>query len=178
MFNENNFFKNFSLNSRGFNQNLKKTKIIFNSFKSDLKNSKIPPLQSYEKDYIFDFTQNTVRKFYKYKNIIIIGMGGSILGTKSIFSFLKTKIKKKVFFFDNLDENLYLQFNKIKILKNSCFIIVSKSGNTLETIANLSMIFSKFLFKNKSIFITEMKDNVLNDIADKFNAEIIDIKIL
>jgi len=42
-------------------------------------------------------------------------MGGSILGTKSIYSFFKKKIKKKVFFFDNLDENLHLQFNKIKI---------------------------------------------------------------
>ena len=99
MFNENNFFKNFSLNSRGFNQNLKKTKIIFNSFKSDLKNFEIPLLQSYEKNYIFDFTPNTIRKFYKYKNIIIIGMGGSILGTKSIYSFFKARIKKKVFFF-------------------------------------------------------------------------------
>ena len=103
-------------------------------------------------------------------------MGGSILGTKSIYSFLKTKVKKEVFFFDNLDENLHLQFNKIKILKNSCFIIVSKSGNTLETITNLSVVFSKSLFKNKLIFITEMKDNVLNNIADKFNAEIIEHK--
>ena len=103
-------------------------------------------------------------------------MGGSILGTKSIYSFLKTKVKKEVFFFDNLDENLHLQFNKINILKNSCFIIVSKSGNTLETIANLSVVFSKFLFKNKVIFITEMKDSVLNNIADKFNAEIIEHK--
>ena len=29
-------------------------------------------------------------------------MGGSILGTKSIYSFLKRKIRKKVFFFDIL----------------------------------------------------------------------------
>ena len=65
MLNENNFFKNFSFNSKEFNQNLKKTKIIFNSFKSDLKNSKIPPLQSYEKDYIFDFTQNIIYHLFK-----------------------------------------------------------------------------------------------------------------
>ena len=101
-------------------------------------------------------------------------MGGSVLGAKSIYSFLKTKVKKEVFFFDNLDANLHLQFDKLKIVKNSCFIIISKSGNTLETITNLGVIFSKSLFKNKLIFITEMKDNVLNNVANKFNAEIIE----
>ena len=55
----------------------------------------------------------TVKKFSKYKNIVVIGMGGSILGTKSIYSFFKEKIKKKVFFFDNLDLNS--KYKKIKI---------------------------------------------------------------
>ena len=176
MLSKNIFLNNFFFKSKKYYQNLKKTQKIFNSFQLDLKNFEIPLLKCYEKDYTFDFSPTTVKKFSKYKNIVVIGMGGSILGTKSIYSFLKKKVKKEVFFFDNLDENLYLQFNKINILKNSCFIIVSKSGNTLETIANLSVVFSKFLFKNKSIFITEMKDNVLNDIADRFDAEIIEHK--
>ena len=176
MLNKNIFFNNFFFKSKKFYQNLKKTQKIFNSFQLDLKNFEIPLLKCYEKDYTFDFSPTTVKKFSKYKNIVVIGMGGSILGTKSIYSFLKTKVKKEVFFFDNLDENLHLQFNKINILKNSCFIIVSKSGNTLETIANFSVVFSKSLFKNKLIFITEIKDNVLNNIADKFNAEIIEHK--
>ena len=176
MLNKSIFFNNFFFKSKKFYQNLKKTQKIFNSFQLDLKNIEIPLLKCYEKDYTFDFSPTTVKKFSKYKNIVVIGMGGSILGTKSIYSFLKTKVKKEVFFFDNLDENLHLQFNKINILKNSCFIIVSKSGNTLETIANFSVVFSKSLFKNKLIFITEIKDNVLNNIANKFNAEIIEHK--
>jgi len=176
MLNKSIFFNNFFFKSKKFYQNLKKTKKIFSSFQLDLKNFEIPLLKCYEKNYTFDFSTTTVKKFSKYKNIVVIGMGGSILGTKSIYSFLKTKVKKKVFFFDNLDENLHLHFNKIKILKNSCFIIVSKSGNTLETIANLSIVFSKSLSKNKLIFITETKDSVLNNIAVKFNAEVIEHK--
>ena len=176
MLNKNIFFNNFFFKSKKFYQNLKKTQKIFNFFQSNLKNFEIPLLECYEKDYIFDFSTATVKKFSKYKNIVVIGMGGSILGTKSIYSFLKTKIKKEVFFFDNLDENLHLRFNKIKILKNSCFIIISKSGNTLETITNLGVVFSKSLLKNKLIFITEIKDSILNDIANKFNAEIIEHK--
>ena len=166
----------FYLNSKKFYKNLEKTKKIFNSLKHDLINSAIPLLQCYEKNYIFDFTPTTIKKFSKFKNIVIVGMGGSILGTKSIYSFFKKKVKKKVFFFDNLDTNLNLQFNKIKNLKNSCFIIVSKSGNTFETITNLSIVFSKSLLKNKLIIITEIKDSCLMNIANKFNAEIIEHK--
>ena len=176
MLKKDNFFKNYFTNLSKYNQNLKKTKKIFNSFLLDLRNDQIPFLTSYEKNYEFDFSTSTVKKFSKYKNIIIIGMGGSILGTKSIYSFLKKKIKKKVFFFDNLDLNLNLKYKKIKSLKNSCFIIISKSGNTLETITNLRTIFSKNLLKNKLVIITEIADNALMNIASRYHAEIIEHK--
>ena len=129
-----------------------------------------------KRDYEFDFSVAAVKKFSNYRNIVVIGMGGAILGTKSIYSFLSKKIKKKVFFFDNLDPNLHLEYKKIKNLKNSCFIVVSKSGNTLETITNLSIIFSESLLKNKLVIITEFKNSSLFDIGNKFNAEIIEHK--
>ena len=46
-----------------------------------------------------------IKKFKKYKKIVLIGMGGSILGSKAIYSFFKKKIKIQVHFFDNLDED-------------------------------------------------------------------------
>ena len=176
MLKKDNFFKSYFINLSKHNNNLKKTKKIFDSFIIDLKNYQIPLLQSYEKNYEFDFSTETVKKFSRYKNIIVIGMGGSILGTKSIYSFLKKRIKKEVFFFDNLDLNLSLKYKKIKNLKNSCFIVISKSGNTLETITNLGTIFSKNLLKNKLIIITEATDNALMTIANKYQAEIIEHK--
>ena len=103
MLKKDNFFKNYFINLSKYNKNLKKTKKIFNSFIVDLKNNQIPLLKSYEKNYEFDFSTTTVKKFSRYKNIVVIGMGGSILGTKSIYSFLEKKIKKEVFFFDPLD---------------------------------------------------------------------------
>ena len=176
MLKKDNFFKSYFINLRKYNKNLKKTKKIFNSFLVDLKNNQIPLLESYEKNYAFDFSTTIVKKFSKYKNIIVIGMGGSILGTKSIYTFLKKKIKKNVFFFDNLDGNLNLKYKEIKSLSNACFIVVSKSGNTLETITNLGTVFSKNLIKNKLIVITELTDNALITIANKYNAEIIEHK--
>ena len=176
MLKKDNFFKNYFIHSSKYNNNIKKTKKVFKSFLVDLKNFKIPLLESYEKNYEFDFSKATVEKFSKYKNIVVIGMGGSILGTKSIYSFLKKRIKKEVFFFDNLDLNLNLKYRKIKNLKNSCFIVASKSGKTIETIINLGTIFSKNLLKNKLIIIAEPTDNALMVIANKYNAEIIQHK--
>jgi len=172
MLNKSNFF----LNSKSFYKNLKNTKKVFKSLESDIKNFEVPLLHSYEKNYAFDFLPRTIRKFSKYKNIVVIGMGGSILGTKTIYNFFKYKIKKNLFFFDNLDRNLHLQFKKLKNLKNSCFIIISKSGNTLETLTNLNLVFSKSLLKNKLIIISEIKNSSLMNIANKYTAEVIEYK--
>ena len=176
MLNKSNFFGSYFGNSKSYYKNITKTKKILNSFLVDLKDFKVPLLESYEKDYEFDFSSATVKRFSSYKNIVIIGMGGSILGTKSIYSFLKKKIKKNVFFFDNLDSNLFSKYKKIKNLKNSCFIVAGKSGRTIETIVNLGVIFSKNLLKNKLIIIAEPTDNALMAIANKYNAEIIEHK--
>ena len=176
MLKKNSFFKGYLFNSAKHNKNINKTRKIYNIFLRELKNDNIPLLKSFEKNYEFDFSREMVKKFLKYNNIIIIGMGGSILGTRSIYSFLKSKIKKNVFFFDNLDPNLFLKYKKIKNLKNSCFILSGKSGRTIETITNFGIIFSKHLIKNKLIIIAQTSDNDLINIANKYNAEIIEHK--
>tara|TARA_Y100000590_G_C15657614_1_gene991272 strand:+ start:40 stop:1254 length:1215 start_codon:yes stop_codon:yes gene_type:complete len=176
MFNKSNFFNKFFLSSKKFNENLKKTKKVFENFKSDFENLELPLLDSYAKGYEFDFSQQTIKKFLKFQNIVIIGMGGSILGSKAIYSFFKKKVKKNLFFFDNLDSDLFSEFKKIRNIKSSCFIIISKSGNTIETLSNLGIIFSKFSLKGKLVFITEFKANSLTNIANKLNSEIIEYK--
>jgi glucose-6-phosphate isomerase len=171
-----NFFRNFSLKNKEFNQNLKKTKKNFKILKSEVKNNKIPFLASFEKNYKFNFSKQKINQFSKCKNIIVIGIGGSILGTQSIYSFFGKKIKKKFFFINNLDSNLILKYKNLKNLKNSCFIVVSKSGNTLETITNLGVIFSKKILKKRLVIITEMNDNPLMSIAKKYDAEVVEHK--
>ena len=99
MFKKNIFFKGFYFKSKQFNINLTKTKKNFLLLQSDLKNSQIPLLKSFEKNFSLDYSSEISSKFSKYKNLVIIGMGGSILGTQCIYSFLEKKIKKKLFFF-------------------------------------------------------------------------------
>ena len=92
-------------------------------------------------------------------------MGGSSLGTQAIYDFLKNKINKKFFFIDNLKP---IQKN----FKNKKFVnlIVSKSGNTIETIANSNILIKK---NDNNIFITENKNNYLYNLAKKLKSEII-----
>ena len=91
-------------------------------------------------------------------------MGGSILGTKAIYSFLKHKIKKKFVFIDNLDQDFLSKIKQECKLAKTLFLIVSKSGNTNETIINSS--YFKFFFKKSNIIIiSENKNNILYKFA-------------
>ena len=96
-------------------------------------------------------------------------MGGSILGAEAIYQFLKFKIKKKFVFIDNLNPVI----KKKKSINNDVNIIISKSGNTLETILNSNLLVSK---KKNNIIITENRNNYLNKLATDIKAEIFEHK--
>ena len=155
MKNKNILFKNFKLDKKTINTK----KILTELLKED---NKI--LQSLSNNYSDSYTKKSLSKYKNFKNIRIIGMGGSSLGTRAIYSFLKHKIKKKITFFDNL------QPNKIKDKKKHLNLIVSKSGNTLETIVNSNIYINKF---DQNIFITENKKNYLHVLANKLKSEIV-----
>ncbi len=108
----------------------------------------------------YNFNTKKIKYFKKFETIILIGMGGSVLGAKAIYSFLEHKIKKKFIFLDNLDERYLLKIKKEINLKKALFMIVSKSGNTKETIIN-SSFFKSFFKKKNIIIISEEKNNIL-----------------
>jgi len=125
-----------------------------NLFKSFLPNSK----------YSFNF--QSIKKFNNFRTVVVIGMGGSILGTKAIYSFLKHKIKKKFIFIDNLDQDFLSKIKQECKLAKTLFLIVSKSGNTNETIIN-SSYFKFFFKKSNTIIISENKNNILYKFAKR-----------
>ena len=122
-------------------------------------------LKSLSKNYQNSFTKKKLNKYKKNKNYRVIGMGGSSLGTQAIYNFLSNKIKKNFLFFDNLIVKPKL--DKKKIFTN---IVVSKSGNTIETIINANVLIKK---NDNNIFITENKNNYLYLLAEKLKADII-----
>ena len=127
-----------------------------------------PLLKSFFKDYNYSYKKNDLKKFKKYRNIRIIGMGGSILGIEAIHQFLKHKVKKKLFFLNNLRP--YIE-NKKKALN----IVISKSGETLETISNFHIL-HKRKKNQKNVFITEKSNNYINILAHQLKDDVFEHK--
>ena len=138
---------------------IKLKKIFKNLVKSNLE-----VINSLGKNYKYSYNKNIILRFKKNNNFRIIGMGGSSLGSQAIYDFLKYKVKKKFIFVDNL---VPAQKKKKKKFVN---LIISKSGNTIETITNSNLLIKD---KEKNIFITENKQSYLGILAKKLKAEII-----
>ena len=157
-------FKNFSEKSKNLHLNK-----IFKNLKINYLKGQIKFLLSFSKSYKYSYSKKLVHKYKNFLNFRVIGMGGSILGAKAIFQFLNHKIKKNFFFIDNLQNRLDLKENK----KSFVNLVISKSGNTLETISNANILIKK---NNKNIFIIENKNNYLNNLANQIKAEIVEHK--
>ena len=151
-------FKNFQIK-----KNKKKINNIKKKFINLIKeNNEI--IVSLGKKYKYSFKIKELSKYKNYFNYRIIGMGGSSLGAKAIYNFLKHKIKKKISFLNNL------RVEQKQSKKKHLNLIISKSGNTLETIVNSNILIKK---SDKNIFITENKKNYLNLLAHKLKSEIV-----
>ena len=147
------------------NYRLKKNNIkIKKDFKVLIKENNII-IRSLSPSYKNNYKKKLISKLKKNKNYKLIGMGGSILGSESIYDFLKHKIKKNFYFYNNLCPTI-----NIDKKEKSINLIISKSGNTLETIANTNLILKK---KQENIFITENKKSYLFSLATELKSEIV-----
>ena len=162
-----NFYNSLGL-EKGEKKLIKKISKIFSQLIDETKNQR-ETLNLLSNKYKFNFKISEFKKFKKFKTIAVIGMGGSILGVEAIHNFLEFKIKKKVYFFNNLDENKIIDFKNKENLSKVLFIIISKSGHTIETITNTFLM--KIVKKNSKnlIIVSEKNNSFLYLLAKKFN---------
>ncbi len=118
----------------------------------------------------------------KYKNYVIVGIGGSDLGSRTIVNALENKSGVNILFIgSNTDpDELDSFFNNIS-LEDSVFNIISKSGETIEIIANFLYIESqieKQMGKDKVedhiIITTSEPKSTIRDLASEYNIQIIE----
>ena len=149
-------------------KNFKKKKVNIRLFKllKDITSKENQIIQSLTSSYQNSYSNSIILKLKKYSEIKLIGMGGSTLGARAIYSFLKDKIKKNFIFVDSLEP----KNDKIKNKKSFLNLIISKSGNTLETITNANILVKK---NHKNIFITQNQKSYLMTLAKKLKAEVI-----
>ena len=157
MLTQNISFKNFLIH---------KKKLVVKKNLNLILNEETQVISSLSKSYKDSFSKKNIKHFNKKLDYRIIGMGGSTLGAQAIYDFLKKKIKKKFIFVDNLNTS---KNNQTK--KNLNNLIISKSGNTTETIVNANILIKK---KDRNLFITEKKKSYLSLLAQKLKAEVVD----
>ena len=157
MLTQNISFKNFLIH---------KKKIVVKKNLNLILNEETQVISSLSKSYKDSFNKKNTKHFNKKLDYRIIGMGGSTLGAQAIYDFLKKKIKKKFIFVDNLNTSKNKQTKK-----NLNNLIISKSGNTTETIVNANILIKK---KDRNLFITEKKKSYLSLLAQKLKAEVVD----
>ena len=131
----------------------------------DLINKNSPIIQSLSKNYKDKFNKSFLNKIKKNKNYRLLGMGGSTLGSQAIYQFFENTVKNNFEFIDNLQSKK--NFNKKKYTN----LIISKSGNTIETIVNANILIKK---KDANFFITENKKNYLHLLAKQLKADVIE----
>ena len=156
-------------NNGKYNKNLDLSKIKAAEILKDFSEGKNQILQSFTSKY-----QKTIRELnetikFKDKKKVIIGIGGSSSGAKALSFFLNDK----TIYFDNLDYEYFKNFFLKNNIKDYIFFVVSKSGDTFETLALLNLLVSESKkFNDYNIFesmvvITENKESILINFLKK-----------
>ena len=117
----------------------------------------------------YDLVDVDVYEYVEYakktnkKDIVVIGIGGSALGTSAIYEFLSytNEYDKTLHVFDTTDP-LVLQRKLSKInLDDALFCIISKSGTTVETLAVTKYIMSiHTIDASNSVIITDQNSKL------------------
>ena len=126
---------------------------------------------------LLDQTINTTHQFEKNKKkFIVLGTGGSNLGSKTLINIIDVWNYKKIYFYDNIDPIYFKNSLQGLDLIEVGFIIISKSGTTAETLSQFGSIIQLASEKNilsefflNCLVITEFKDTPLYNIAKKNN---------
>jgi glucose-6-phosphate isomerase len=147
---------------------IKSNETIFNLIKEESKSIGYYNLPFEDTTNIKDFALTV-----KQKNIVVVGIGGSSLGTYAIHKFLKQKIKKisnkKLHFLESTDP-IDLEYRMDKIdFSDAMFIIISKSGNTIETVSIFKYLHSKIDITSKNCTIISEDDSSLTAYAKEHN---------
>ncbi len=128
----------------------------------------------------FESVLTRVRQIQKSaKHLVILGIGGSALGAHAILNALKEQTS--IHIIDNVDSFSFWQKVKSLDLANCHFLLVSKSGQTIETLTQAEFIEQTLQEKSLpglsqvSTVISEFEKNPLTEWANKENIPIFEI---
>ncbi len=136
------------------------------------------------RNLIFNDTENikSIAKniISKYKNYVVVGIGGSDLGSRTIQQSFKSISGVNVLFIGaNTDPNEIEDFFKKIDIKDTLFNVISKSGETIEIIANFLYITEVIENKKEKVsdhivITTSTKNTTLESLAKNYGIDILE----
>ncbi|SFV77546.1 Glucose-6-phosphate isomerase [hydrothermal vent metagenome] len=111
------------------------------------------------------------------KHIVVLGIGGSSLGARAIYEFLlpSNNYKKDLLFLETVDP-LKIKYCLKKInLEDTHFVVISKSGDTIETISLFKYINSLVNINGNNCTVVSEKRSALTKFAKKNNIKAFDL---
>ena len=125
----------------------------FQKLQDDLHQKRIPITLSFlDKGAISEIKSTALRLREKYENILILGIGGSALGTKAILEFIKGPYhqleahKPRIFVLDNIDPAPAAQLERLLDFRKTALVYTSKSDQ-LQKLQPTSFIFTRNIRK-------------------------------
>lgn len=136
-----------------------------------------------DKNLVKKVTETFLKFSNKYKNIVILGIGGSTLGgifLKESLNHLFLKTYPSLYFIDNIDPIIIEELKDVLDYNETLFIVISKSGTTPETLSQFYYYKDELEKRNMElnkhfIFITDPEKGHLREISKQYNIETLEI---
>ena len=111
------------------------------------------------------------------KHIVVVGIGGSSLGARAIYEFLlpSNNYTKDLLFLETIDPLKVNYLLKSIDLADTQFVIISKSGNTLETISLFKYLDSLVTIDSNNCTIISEAKSKLTQFANDNNIKVFDL---
>lgn len=138
---------------------------------SVIENGGMPAISAIFADEVVAELRGLARKIQGFKQVVVLGVGGSSLGGKTLTSIFD---QDKLRFLESIDPKTVAGELAGIDLGEAFFLVISKSGETIETICQLLVILDEIVEVRAQnfLFVTQSDDNPLAQIAKKVGAEI------
>lgn len=93
--------------------------------------------------------QSALKPYKQVQHVVLVGIGGSSLGTEAVYHALKTEKTPLLHVIDSIDEDVIKRFKQlitsVASVQDIVVVVLSKSGNTTETVLNATLVTDLFV---------------------------------
>lgn len=162
-----------------FEASLAKAKKAIDTLRARKQDGSWPVLSVPERKDDLKLIEDTAKKIRKrFKALVVLGMGASSRGGSTLAALVENQFSHKgirIHFVENIDPVSFDQLLDGIDFKKTMFLVISKSGGTVETLAQAFVLvkevkarLGKKAVKDHFLFISEPKPNPLRELAQTY----------